>query len=450
MEKQTKKFTLGNLKKYALVAIASVTLMGAPAQAHAQEKNKADKEVFNLQKASDRDKVLYAAIVDVLAVKFPAEEASYRAAKIMSGMSQFNEAQGNVYVRFMVEQMMGAEFKDQIEKAKREVDGPAANTAAEELSDDAKIRARFSQKNLQTDNPDRDLRKVQTNFGALYYELQPNGEVSNCEYDRQALSENNRSEIAEIGKAITENIDKHAVRARTASENLAYHAIVENIIFQDIKARQAQGEKVSGGQEFMKKFETSLADLYGLDLSADGKLVKRDYDKDKKAAPATTVTKDKFGTEEKTVTVADGVTTTTTKSEKVFKITSLTPEELLDYNTMLAKIKVSRELRGQNDAGTMMLAQNAFMSSENRDKLFDMYVGGVKFRDLDDASFVAFNPKTGQGKIHARGDVLSQAKKQIKKAGGIENFVMSVQKTKTKAPKTTGKIPLKTLDGNIH
>ena len=449
MDKQKKKFKLGNLKKYALVAVASVALLGAPSQANAQDNGKTKTEVFASKKASERDIKLYSAIVDVLAVKFPAEEAASRAAKIMNGKTGFNEKQANTYIRFMVEQMMGAEFKAEFEKAKREVDGSDKITP-KELSDNTEIREKTGRKNLQTEDSDRNLRKVQTNFGALYYELQPDGDVSNCEYKAEALVKNNQIQIGKLAKAITENIDKHEMRARTSSENLARQAVVENIIYQDIKARQKQGEIVSGGNEYMQKFEHSLTALYGLELTDDGLLTKHYYDNDKKAASATTVTKNKFGTEEKTVTVKDGVTTTTIKSEKVFKITDLTPEELLDYNTMQAKIRVSRELRGQNDAGTMMLAQNAFTSAENRDKLFEMAVRGVKFRDLDEASFVAYNPQNGQGKIHARGDVLSSAKKQIKKAGGIENFVMSVQKSKTKAPKTTGKIPLKTLDGNIH
>lgn len=450
MEKQQKKFKLGNLKKYALIAVASVALLGMPSQAHAQDKGKAKTENFDLKKASKQDIQLYSAIIDVLAVKFPAEEAAYRAAKIMNGKASFNEKQGNTYIRFMVEQMMGAEFKEEFERAKREVDGAATITPQKEQSGDTQSREQVSLDNQSTNTPDRIVRKVQADFGALYYELQPDGEVSNCEYNVESLVKNNQTQIGKLAKAITENMDKHEMRARTSSENLARQAIAENIIYQDIKTRQSQGENVPGGKEYMQKFEHSLTALYGLELTEQGSLAKHYYDNDKKAAPGTTITKDKFGTEVKTVTTKDGVTTTRTSSSKVFKITSLTPEELLDYNTMLAKINVSRELRGMNDAGTMMLAQNAFMSTENRDKLFEMAVRGVKFRDLDDASFVAFNPKTGQGKIHARGDVLSQAKKQIKKAGGIENFVMSVQKNKTKTSNTAGKIPLKTLDGNIH
>lgn len=450
MEKQQKKFKLGNLKNYALVAVASVALLGTPSQAQAQDKGKAKTETFDLRKASKQDIQLYSAIIDVLAIKFPAEEAASRAAKIMNGKIGFNEKQGNTYIRFMVEQMMGAEFKEEFERAKREVDGVAAVTPQKEQNGDTQSSQQVSQDNQSTKTPDRTARKIQANFGALYYELQPDGEVRNCEYNVESFVKNNQIQIGELAKVITENMNKHELRARTSSDNMARQAIAENIIYQDIKSRQEQGENVSGGKEYMQNFEHNLTALYGLELTEQGILTKHYYDNDKKAAPGTTVTKDKFGTEVKTVTTKDDVTTTRTSSSKVFKITSLTPAELLEYNTMLAKINVSRELRGMNDAETMMLAQNAFMSTENRDKLFEMAVKGIKFRDLDDASFVAFNPKTGQGKIHARGDVLSQAKKQIKKAGGIENFVMSVQKNKSKVSNTTGKIPLKTLNGNIH
>ena len=63
-----------------------------------------------------------------------------------------------------------------------------------------------------------------------------------------------------------------------------------------------------------------------------------------------------------------------------------------------------------------------------------------------------FNPKTGEGKIVAPQNEMSRIQKQVKKAGGIENFVMEVQKKKSNATpaQKTGKIPLISLDGNIH
>lgn len=94
-------------------------------------------------------------------------------------------------------------------------------------------------------------------------------------------------------------------------------------------------------------------------------------------------------------------------------------------------------------------AQYAFISS-SREKLFEMAVRGVKFRDIDDKSFVAFNPATGEGKIVAPEAAKSKIQKQVKKAGGIETFVMEVQPKKVNTGKKSEKIPLIPLNGNIH
>jgi len=45
---------------------------------------------------------------------------------------------------------------------------------------------------------------------------------------------------------------------------------------------------------------------------------------------------------------------------------------------------------------------------------------------------------------------MSRVQKQVEKAGGIESFVMEVQKKKANTGETKGNIPLISLDGNIR
>lgn len=298
-----KTFRLGNLKKYAVVAMAAFSLMGTPSKLQAQDNVKPKIENFDLKSASERDKALYNAIVNVLEAKYSEESAASKAGQIMAKTTEFNEEQANNYIRFMVENLMGDEYREAMEKAKREVDG------------------------------------------------QP---------------------------------------------------------------------------------------------------VKHDYGKKQEK----TVVQNKFGKEEKTVVADNNTVTTTITEEKVFRISDLTPAERVDYNTMRNKIKVAYELSGKTNKGLMDTqathnAQVAFMSSA-REALFERAVRGVKFRDIDEKSFVAFNPKTGEGKIFAPQSEMSRIQKQVKKAGGIEKFVMEVQKKKANTSNAQGKIPLISLDGNIR
>lgn len=305
-----KKFKLGNLKKYAAIVVAAVALNTVPAKIQAQD-NKPNTENFDFKKASERDKALYGAITKVLGMKYSEEDAAAKAGQIMSKKAEFNQEQANNYIRFMVENFMGDEYREIMEQAKKNVDG---NT-----------------------------------------EAQDNGKT---------------------GK--------------------------------------------------------------------------------KPAAQNETVTQNKFGKEKKTVVANDSTVTTTIEEEKVFRMADLTPAERTEYNKMLNKIKAAYELRGKVSKNLINMqathnAQVAFMSS-SKEKLFEMAVRGIKFRDIDEKSFVAFNPKTGEGKIVAPQNEMSRIQKQVKKAGGIENFVMEVQKKKSNAApaKNTGKIPLISLDGNIH
>lgn len=303
-----KKFKLGNLKNYAIVAVAAFSVMGTPSKLQAQNKVKPEIENFDLKKASERDKALYNAITNVLEIKYSEEEAASKAGQIMSQTSEFSQEQANNYIRFTVEKLMGDEYREAMEKAKREVDG-----------------------NIETREPE--------------------------------------------------------------------------------KAKEGQG-----GQK--------------------------------------TVTRNKFGKEEKTVVEGGNKVTTTIVEEKVFRIGDLTPAERADFNKMLNKIKVAYELRGKINKNLINMqaqhnAQAAFMSS-SREKLFEAAVRGIKFRDIDDKSFAAFNPKTGEGRIFAPRDEMSRVQKQVEKAGGIETFVMEVQKKKTNTGETKGNIPLISLDGNIR
>lgn len=306
-----KKLKLGNLKKYTVFAVAAFSLMGTPAKLQAQDNVKLEIENFDLKKASERDKALYSAITKVLGMKYSEEEAASKAGQIMSKTAEFSREQANNYIRFMVENFMGDEYKEIMEQAKKNVDG-------------------------------------------------------------------------------------------------------------NVEARE--NDKTSKKQETQKE----------------------------------TVTQNKFGKEKKTVVANDSTVTTTIVENKVFRMADLTPAERADYNQMLNKIKTAYELLGKTnkrlaDMQAAHNAQIAFMSS-SREKLFEMAVHGVKFRDIDEKSFVAFNPATGEGKIVAPRENLSAVKKQVKKAGGIENFVMETQKKKnnTGNVKNTGKIPLISLDGNIH
>lgn len=305
-----KKFKLGNLKKYAAIAVAAVALATAPAKLQAQD-NKPKTENFDLKKASEQDKALYNAITNVLEMKYSEEDAAVKAGQIMSKKADFSQEQANNYIRFMVENFMGDEYREAMDKAKREVDGNAGT----------------------------------------------------CDNDKTSENPN------------------------------------------------AQNE---------------------------------------------TVTQNKFGKEKKTVVANDSTVTTTIEEEKVFRMADLTPAERLEYNKMLNKIKAAYELRGKVSKNLINMqathnAQVAFMSS-SKEKLFEMAVRGIKFRDIDEKSFVAFNPENGEGKIVAPQNEMSRIQKQVKKAGGIENFVMEVQKKKSNAApaKNTGKIPLIPLDGNIH
>lgn len=305
-----KKFKLGNLRKYAAIAVAAISLAAAPAKIQAQD-NKPKTENFDLKKASERDKALYQAIRNVLEIKYAEEDAAVKAGQIMSKTVDYSQEQANNYIRFMVENFMGDEYREVMDKAKREVDGNAGT------------------------------------------------------HDKIKTSEN----------------------------------------------PSAQNE---------------------------------------------TVTQNKFGKEKKSVVANDSTITTTIEEEKVFRMTDLTPAERLEYNKMLNKIKAAYELRGKVSKNLINMrathnAQVAFMSS-SREKLFEMAIRGIKFRDIDEESFVAFNPKTGEGKIVAPRNEISRLQKQIKKAGGIENFVMEVQKKKSNTGnvKNTGEIPLISLDGNIR
>lgn len=306
-----KKFKLGNLKKYVAIAVAAVALNTAPAKIQAQDNVKPNIENFDFKKASERDKALYNAIINVLEMKYSEKDAALKAGQIMSKTVEFSQEQANNYIRFMVENLMGDEYREIMEQAKKNVDGNS--------------------------------------------EAQDNGKT---------------------GK--------------------------------------------------------------------------------KPAAQNETVTQNKFGKEKKTVVANDSTVTTTIEEEKVFRMADLTPAERTEYNKMLNKIKTAYELLGKTNKRLMDMqaahnAKIAFMSS-SREKLFEKVVRGVKFRDIDEKSFVAFNPKTGEGKIVAPQNEMSRIQKQIKKAGGIENFVMEVQKKKSNAApaKSTGKIPLISLDGNIH
>lgn len=429
-----KKFKLGNLKKYAAIVVAAVALNTAPAKIQAQD-NKPKTENFDLKKASERDKALYNAITNVLEMKYSEEDAAAKAGQIMSKKTEFSQEQANNYIRFMVENFMGDEYREAMDKAKREVDG----------------QPHAKQEKKQTVEEDT-MREVQTDFGGIRYQLEENGHLKQRKYDRKALSEQRQDEISTLSNAIQENWDKHPVQYRGAPFMLAQDAIIENIIYQDIKERLAQGEEVPGGQQYMQTFEKELDEGFGLEQNAEGKLIKRDYDKKQENA----VTQNKFGKEKKTVVANDSTVTTTIEEEKVFRMADLTPAERTEYNKMLNKIKAAYELRGKVSKNLINMqathnAQVAFMSS-SKEKLFEMAVRGIKFRDIDEKSFVAFNPENGEGKIVAPQNEMSRIQKQVKKAGGIENFVMEVQKKKSNAAptKNAGKIPLISLDGNIH
>ena len=94
-----KKFKLGNLKNYAIVAVAAFSVMGTPSKLQAQNNVKPEIEHFNLKKASERDKALYNAITNVLEIKYSEEEAATKAGQIMSQTSEFHIISGLVRSR---------------------------------------------------------------------------------------------------------------------------------------------------------------------------------------------------------------------------------------------------------------------------------------------------------------------------------------------------------------
>ena len=83
---------------------------------------------------------------------------------------------------------------------------------------------------------------------------------------------------------------------------------------------------------------------------------------------------------------------------------------------------MANKLRKKSDIGSQAIAQTVFMNPD-REKALKLYTGKIQFRDVDEKSFVAFNPDTGEGKIFAPKSEHKKIFNEIKKAGGIPQYI---------------------------
>lgn len=143
-----------------------------------------------------------------------------------------------------------------------------------------------------------------------------------------------------------------------------------------------------------------------------------------------TKTENKFGTIKQKKTIGEDFSSETTSSQQTFSVSKLTPEELQEFNSIQAKLRVANKLKSQRDIGNMAIAASIFMSPK-REELLALKTRDIIFRDVDAESFVAYNSQTGVGQIWASQDKMAGIRKMVKKAGGISAFVGDNKKARS-------------------
>lgn len=120
MTEKKKIFKKSNFKLGLATLAAVLTLSAAPRQAVAQEAPKGKIEKFDLTKASEQDKTVYKAMVQLFEVKLKKDYSEKLAAEIMSKSKQFKgEAAGN-YIQISVGIVM-KEYEKELDAARAKV-----------------------------------------------------------------------------------------------------------------------------------------------------------------------------------------------------------------------------------------------------------------------------------------------------------------------------------------
>lgn len=124
---------------------------------------------------------------------------------------------------------------------------------------------------------------------------------------------------------------------------------------------------------------------------------------------------------------------TVTASEKIIKSGNFNEEQRAEFEVIFAKIKVANHLKNRSNNLDRQTATQIFaMPEESRAKALEAFTKGIMFRDGEDASFVAYNPKTGIGKIHAPKSKMKSIERDIRKAGGLSAYVEAGQQKKVR------------------
>ncbi len=233
-------------------------------------------------------------------------------------------------------------------------------------------------------------------------------------------------------KAKTEVFD---LKKASESEKKVYKAMVDLLSFKfapeaaaekagKIMSESRRFDKPESAQTFIRvSVEKNMGKEYYYDLQTAREKVRASSTEvrgDTIIERSTTI--DKLGT-----VSSEKVTTPTQTREKTvisgtFSILKLTPEERKEYDKIVNKLKVANKLRKRSDIGSQAIAQTVFMNPD-REKALKLHTGKIQFRDVDEKNFVAFNPDTGEGTIFAPKSEHKKIFNEIKKVGGIPQYV---------------------------